>query len=258
MGIIINADDFGLNSSVNNAIKRLFNDKLINSTTLMANMPGFEEAVELAFNNKFQNRIGIHLNLDEGQLLTSGIYRVSFFKNENHLNLLKQRMKLFLLTSNDKELIYREFGAQIEKILNTGIKITHIDTHHQINEIWPITQIILALIRNYKIPYMRIADNLNRKTKFYKLVYRNFLNGYISIKHSNFSDYFGNQLEVISMVRKNQSIVLQNRIEIMVHPDYNAEGNLIDIIDGEEFNFNYPEDFLNLIKIPDHISPTAI
>ena len=43
---IINADDFGLSSSVNKIVES-FNNGLINSTTLMANMPGFEEAVEL-------------------------------------------------------------------------------------------------------------------------------------------------------------------------------------------------------------------
>ena len=50
--IIINADDFGLNSSVNKAIVESFNNGLINSTTLMANMPGFEEAVEMAHKSK--------------------------------------------------------------------------------------------------------------------------------------------------------------------------------------------------------------
>jgi chitin disaccharide deacetylase len=41
----INADDFGLNSSVNKAIIEAFDNNYINSTTLMANMPGFDEAV---------------------------------------------------------------------------------------------------------------------------------------------------------------------------------------------------------------------
>jgi chitin disaccharide deacetylase len=43
--ILINADDFALKSSVNNAIVELFNKRLINSTTLMTNMHGFDEAV---------------------------------------------------------------------------------------------------------------------------------------------------------------------------------------------------------------------
>jgi len=253
MGIIINADDFGLKSSVNNAIIKLFNDKLINSTTLMANMPGFEEAVEITYDNKITNRIGIHLNLDEGQLLTSGIYKASFFEGKNHLNLRKQRMKLFFLTGYDKKLIYKEFGSQIERILNTGIKINHVDTHHQINEIWPITRIILALLRDYKIPSMRIADNLNKKTKFYKLLYRNFVNKYIRNTHTNFSDYFGNQSEAISFIRNNPSVIFNKRIEIMVHPDYNADGNLIDVVDGEEFAFEYPGDFLKLINVHDQL-----
>ena len=47
MGLIINADDFGKNQNVNKAITECFNKGLINQTTVMVNMPGIYEAVEL-------------------------------------------------------------------------------------------------------------------------------------------------------------------------------------------------------------------
>jgi len=245
--ILINADDFGLKSSVNKAIVESFVNGLINSTTLMSNMPGFEEAVELSYSNKITDRIGIHLNLDDGHLLSPDICKASFYDDENHLNLRKQRMRLFLISNNEKRLIYKEFKAQIEKFLKAGIKITHIDTHHHIGEIWTITQIILALLRDYKIPSMRITNNLNKRTKFYKSLYRNIVNKHIRNNHSNFSDYFGDQFEAISLIRNHPPVILQSRIEIMVHPDYNADGKLINIIDGKEYNFEYPEDISELI-----------
>ena len=68
--LIINADDFGLNTSVNHAIIESFEKGLINSTTLMANMPGFEEAIELAHKNNIIDKIGIHLCLTEGEPIT--------------------------------------------------------------------------------------------------------------------------------------------------------------------------------------------
>ena len=46
--LIVNADDFGLCTSVNKAIIECHLAGNINSTTLMANMPGTEEAVELS------------------------------------------------------------------------------------------------------------------------------------------------------------------------------------------------------------------
>lgn len=46
--MIINADDFGYNQSVNRAIDECFKKKLINRTTIMVNMPYAEEAAVLA------------------------------------------------------------------------------------------------------------------------------------------------------------------------------------------------------------------
>jgi hypothetical protein len=46
--LIINADDFELNSRVNAAIVNSFTSGLINSTSIMVNMTGFSEAILLA------------------------------------------------------------------------------------------------------------------------------------------------------------------------------------------------------------------
>src|SRR5690606_10006865 len=45
--VIINADDFGLSSDENRTIISAFQQGLISSATLMANMPAFEEACAL-------------------------------------------------------------------------------------------------------------------------------------------------------------------------------------------------------------------
>lgn len=42
--IIVNADDFGMSSQINHAIVEAFQKNLISSTTMMANMPAFDEA----------------------------------------------------------------------------------------------------------------------------------------------------------------------------------------------------------------------
>lgn len=46
--IIVNADDFGCSKVINQAIMTCLDRGLISSTTIMANMPGFHEACELA------------------------------------------------------------------------------------------------------------------------------------------------------------------------------------------------------------------
>jgi hypothetical protein len=247
--VIVNADDFGLNSSVNKAIVESFNKGLINSTTIMANMPGFEEAVEMGHKNKIIPKIGIHLSLSSGNPLTSTTPGSYLFYNGNNFDLKKFKKGLFLLSGKGKEAVYNELAAQIEKVRRAGIPITHLDTHHHIDEVWPVTQILLRLLKSYGIPSMRILDNLNRSSDFYKEGYRRIVNGYIKLKLANFTDYFGNSPEAYYRLRKIKAKYEMKRIEIMVHPDYNNEGILIDRIHNEEVVFDYPDDIKKILNI---------
>ena len=90
--IIINADDFGLNTSVNHAIIESFEKGLINSTTIMANMPGFDEAIDLAHKHNIINKTGIHLTLTEGEPLTTNILISGLYNRENS-NIKKYKKK---------------------------------------------------------------------------------------------------------------------------------------------------------------------
>jgi chitin disaccharide deacetylase len=249
--IIINADDFGLNTSVNKAIVESFNNSFINSTTLMANMPGFEEAVDLAHCNYFMDKIGIHLNLDAGHLLTSDLLNTNLFDKENHIHFRNnKRMNLFFISKVEKNLIYKEFSAQIGRVKKSGIKITHIDTHHHIHEIWPITRIVLTLLAEHNISSMRILNNLNFTNRFYKFGYRKLVNRYIIKNKANFSDFLGNQLDAIFFIREDRSFFEDKKLEIMVHPDFNNEGVIIDRLQNREVPFNYPDE-IKIVNRPE-------
>jgi len=77
--IIVNADDFGMSAETNRAIVEAFENSVISSTTLMANMPGFEEACELAHRHRLLGKIGLHLNLTSGYPLSAPIRRCPGF-----------------------------------------------------------------------------------------------------------------------------------------------------------------------------------
>ena len=49
--LILNADDFGFTRGVNEAIIRAYQEGILTSTTLMANGPAFDDAVERASSN---------------------------------------------------------------------------------------------------------------------------------------------------------------------------------------------------------------
>ena len=62
MRLIINADDFGYSKGVNYGIIDAYKNGIVRSTTIMAGMPGFDHAVELAKENK-ELGVGVHLTL---------------------------------------------------------------------------------------------------------------------------------------------------------------------------------------------------
>ena len=71
MALIVNADDFGLNEIENRAIAEAFEKGLIDRTTLLVNMPFAEDAMRLASEKGFADRVGLHVNLTSGRPLTS-------------------------------------------------------------------------------------------------------------------------------------------------------------------------------------------
>ncbi len=247
--IIINADDFGLKSSVNLAIVELFRNKIIHSATLMANMPGFHEAVELIHKYKLEDQIGIHLVLTEGLPLTEDIKSIKFLFNDKACSRKMLWRHLFFLNKTKKEIIFNEFAAQIKKIRKNGIPITHFDTHQQIHDFFGITQILIKLSRTYNIPKMRILNNLERSSQAYKNVYRNLINLYIKRNNANHTDYFGNSIDFQRKLGNNLSHLKEKSVEIMVHPDYSKNKEIIDKIKGQDYNFDFQKNLNNLLSL---------
>lgn len=233
---IINGDDFGYNSSKNHAIVEAFQQEKINSTTLMANMSGFEEAVELAHSNKLTDKIGAHLVLTEGSPITEKIKRLDFLFAGPLSRSIKYK-KLFSLSRENKILIFNELAAQIENIKKNHIEITHLDTHHHTHSMWPILQILSSLLKEYKIPSMRIQFNLIKENPLMN-GYRNLINHYIRFNKMNFSHYMGDQITFFKTFGKKPEFWPGKKVEIMVHPDYNNAGKLIDKM-GKEYDFNF-------------------
>ena len=68
--LIVNADDFGLTEGTNYGIIDGHINGLVNSTTMMMNMPGTEHAVRLA---KTYAGVGVHLVLTAGEPLLKDV-----------------------------------------------------------------------------------------------------------------------------------------------------------------------------------------
>lgn len=228
--LIINADDFGLTESCTDAIIRAYHEGKISSTTICANGGYFEKAVNLAFKNRIENRVGVHLNITEGYPLTDKIRKDRFFCNaDGAYNGCINRTKL--LTHSQKVAVYNEFIMQIQKVRSTGINITHSDSHHHIHTAYNITPIAMSALKASSIQKIRICRNIG-EIQFAKKLLKVIYNKYLLSKNFSSTDLFGSIKDF-----ENEDLSKDEKsLEIMVHPDFDKCGRLVDRVGLNENN----------------------
>lgn len=131
--LIVNADDFGLTSGVNHAVIELFRARALTSATLMATAEQLNEAVTLAKQSPSLG-VGCHVVLVDGTpaLPPSQIPSLIGPSSQNGTS-FRSKLSTFITDLlrgriSDTE-IEAEATAQIKKLQQAGIPITHIDTH---------------------------------------------------------------------------------------------------------------------------------
>ena len=126
--LIVNADDFGYTRGVNRAILEACRKGVVTSTSLLANGDAFEDAVESAISEPGLD-IGCHLNFIEGKPISppEGIPHL-IDRDGQFLRAGQLAVRLTLGGVPESE-IEREAGAQIEKLLRAGVRVSHVDTH---------------------------------------------------------------------------------------------------------------------------------
>jgi predicted glycoside hydrolase/deacetylase ChbG (UPF0249 family) len=209
--IIANADDFGLNDEVNQAIVEAFEKHMISSATLMANMPGFEEACELAHRHGLLGRIGVHLNLTEGFPLSTPIRRCSRLCDES--GALRSRQTWFRLTKEERIAIETEIAAQVTACLDRGLIPTHMDSHHHVHTEWAVGSAAIDVARQYGIKAIRLSRNCGPGISFIHKLYKWLYNTRLRMYSLAKTRYFGSASDVQDVLATKSG-----DIEIMVHP----------------------------------------
>lgn len=217
--VIINADDFGISHDVNQAISTCFINGYINQTTLMVNMPSIDEAVQMAKEYGFSDKVGLHLNLVEGEPITEGI-RHSILCNEQGVfdsAVLKKVQNRFFLDRRSSECIREEIIAQIERFLLLGIGKKHIDSHQHSHTSPSVLRILLPIMRQYKFEDLRLARNIPKSSiKGSKRVVKYLTNKVISSYNASHGrvgvKMFGSMMDV-----ENEQNIL-DITEMMIHP----------------------------------------
>jgi chitin disaccharide deacetylase len=155
MELIVNADDFGLTRGVNAGVVRAHREGILTSATLMANGDAFDDAVELARANPSLD-VGIHLCLTGGRALASKDLIPSLVDDDGQLP--KTLFVLLTRLSSGRiptRQIEAEFRAQIQRVLDAGIRPTHLDTHKHIHTHPRVMEALGRAANEFKIRCVR-------------------------------------------------------------------------------------------------------
>jgi chitin disaccharide deacetylase len=154
--VIINADDFGLTKGINLGIIKAFNEGVVTSTNAVVNGDFFEHGAGLIRETDLS--IGIHLNLTLGNPLLSQNGCRTLTDKDGGFFRYPRFIRRILLNRVDPLEIKKEFRAQIERFLKSGLSCSHINTHKHIGTIPSILSIILELTKEFGIRKMRHPD----------------------------------------------------------------------------------------------------
>lgn len=154
VGLIVNADDFGLTEGVNDGIVEAHTRGILSSTTIMANMPAFEHAVALAKQHPALG-VGVHVNLCMGSPAAARAELRGLIEPDGSL---PSTMKLLVKAWNPamRAPIEAEIRAQIKKTLEAGVEITHLDSHKHVMVHPTIMAAAISAAKEFGIRAIRI------------------------------------------------------------------------------------------------------
>lgn len=152
--LIVNADDFGLNASATDGIIESHQAGAVTSTTLMANAPDCTRAVTLAQAHPALG-VGLHFNLTWGQPLSAlaDVRSLVDAKGTFHTR------NAFALRSLAGRISTQEVGcelaAQLARLNELGISLTHVDSHQHMHAFGPVFEAVARHCAVARIP-MRV------------------------------------------------------------------------------------------------------
>lgn len=241
--VIINADDCGINKEVDAQIERFIQLGKITSTTVMANMDDLAGAKRLYDSYKDKISFGVHVNLTDGEPLTSSqaLLDYGYYKEEEGKVVLNGYP--FINKRIPKRLhqdIINECVAQINKVRDYGINISHIDSHHLMLTSQSMISMTPTVLKLAGVKKMRRARNyIEKKTMSFYIRQAWFAYMKMQVKGLQSTDWFEMFTSFYNL--SNKGFRMNGSIELMTHPggNYPKEDELMLATDYDELFRGY-------------------
>jgi len=158
--VIFSADDLGLLYAFNEGVRSAYNAGLLTSTCIRANGYAYEHAIHEILPACPGLGLGIHLCLNEAECVAPA-ERVSMLLADGRA--LRPGFYPLLRVARSplgRVQIERELRAQIERVLDDGLRPDHLNGHQHVHMIPAIFRLTCRLAREYGISAVRLVREL--------------------------------------------------------------------------------------------------
>lgn len=144
--LIINADDLGISPEVNAGIFAAYVKGAVTDSSLLITGPSAQEAIATVKNNpSFQ--VGLHIDLDP----------LLGWESPGRERFSRPELKQMLDGSDFSKKIRNEIEAQITAFLDTGLNLSHVDTHHHVHGFPRVFELLIDALNSYQIKAIRFS-----------------------------------------------------------------------------------------------------
>lgn len=157
--LVVNADDFGLHPGINAGVARAHAEGIVTSASLSPNGRAFDDAVRLARAHPGLD-VGVHLTL-VGEAPVSDPARLPTLAPDGRLPAyftgLFARLLLGRVSLGEVE---RELSAQVARVVDAGVAVSHLDSHQHVHLHPAILPVTLAVARRFAVRGVRAAARI--------------------------------------------------------------------------------------------------
>lgn len=151
--LIVNADDLGFSPRRNAGILEAHTRGIVRSVSLLANGAAWKDAVRL-LRDAPDLDVGIHVNLSEGSPVVAG--HRTLVGPDGRFHGKESTRRFAALWRLDPYEIEREAEAQIRRLLEAGLRVTHVDGHQHLHIYRPVAEPVARAARKLGIGFVRL------------------------------------------------------------------------------------------------------
>ena len=154
--LVVNADDLGLTVGVNDGIFDAHDHGILTSASLFAAAPATSDAIRRA-RSRPSLGVGVHLALVDGSPTLPPSRVPTLVEDDGRF---RRSWRPFIVACLRGKVSLAEaeleLTAQVERLRNAGVTLTHLDAHKHVHAYPPVFAIVARLAGRFGIPVVRV------------------------------------------------------------------------------------------------------